>query len=86
MILVTIQLLPGGDASRAKTIGTIKLANVSGLAPTSNYVCLVETTGCPELKIDPVNRKLVVKAHHRSAGVLRLLARVLNLSVHGEDL
>lgn len=86
MLVVKIEIHPGGDCRQAREIGRILITNVSGLAEDSSYIAKVKTEGSEELGIAPVNKKLVVKAHHRSTGVLRLLARVLNLSVHGEDL
>ena len=86
MIVVKIEIHPGGDSRQAREIGRILIANVSGLAEDSSYIAEVKTEGSEDLGIAPVNKRLNVKGHQRSAGVLRLLARVLNLSVHGEDL
>ena len=86
MILVKIELHPGGDETCAQEIGRIVIANVSGLAATSNYRCHVETTGCADLGIAPVSKQLTVKGHHRASGVLKLLSRVLNLAALGEDI
>ena len=77
MIRVTIELYPGGDASRAETIGQIDIANVSGLARTSSYDCKVDATGCPAMNIPPVKARFAVHGHRRDEGVLKLLYRVL---------
>ena len=77
MIVVTIQIHPGGDASRAFPIGFMTIANVSGLAPTSSYDCKVQTTGCADLGIEPYEAHFAVHGHSRRDGVLKLLYRVL---------
>jgi hypothetical protein len=37
MLVVTAQIWPGGDQDRAFVIGEIQAANISGLAPVSDY-------------------------------------------------
>jgi len=37
MLLVRCELLPGGDPSRRRVIGTLQIANITDLAPTSSY-------------------------------------------------
>lgn len=44
MIRCTIELLPGGDESRARVIGCVEIANVSNLAPVSNYSVVLKKT------------------------------------------
>lgn len=77
MIVVTIQVLPGGDASRAFAIGATVIANLSGLAPNSSYDCNVATAGSVELGIAPFEKRFTVHGHHRRDGILKLLYRVL---------
>jgi hypothetical protein len=77
VIVVTIQVHPGGDASRAFAIGVMTIANISGLAPNSSYDCRVATTGDAELGLAPYEARFTVHGHHRRDGVLKLLYRVL---------
>jgi hypothetical protein len=76
MIVVTVELLPGGDASRRETIASAEIANVSGLAASSNYECVVTSKGETSLGIEPTSSKFRVCGHHRQDGVLPLLRRV----------
>ena len=77
MLVVTIQVHPGGDASRAFTIGVMTIANLSGLAPNSSYDCRVSTTGDADLGLAPYGARFTVHGHRRRDGVLKLLYRVL---------
>ncbi len=45
MIRVTIELLPGGDASRARTIGLMEIANIKTyLGGTADYAVVLTKT------------------------------------------
>jgi len=37
MLVVTIDLVPGGDESCRRTIGSMRIANLSNLAEASDY-------------------------------------------------
>ena len=37
MLMITVELLPGGDPSRRRTIATMEIANVTGLRDLSDY-------------------------------------------------
>ena len=53
MIVVTIQIHPDGDASKAFPVGVMQIASISGLASTSSYKCWITTTGDKSLEIEP---------------------------------
>jgi hypothetical protein len=75
MLRVTVEMWPGGDSSRARTLATIDLANVSNLEELSDY--RVEET-------DEHGRKTntLVLNHERARGWRKLLWRALgNLQV-----
>jgi hypothetical protein len=44
MIRCTIELLPGGDEDRKRTIGLVEIANVGGTHEKGNYVCVLAKT------------------------------------------
>lgn len=81
MIRVTVDLLPGGDASRARTIGTAEICNVSDLADVSNYVARVRTPASESLGIMAYEDEFGIAEHHRRGNVCRLLARVFGTAV-----
>lgn len=65
MLVCTLEVWPGGREQYRQTIGEMKLGNVSGLAPVSDYV--------GEIDGEPVE----VFAHLREAGAWELVRRVL---------
>lgn len=70
MIEVRIILHPGGDRSRAKTLHTIGIANMSDLADVSDY-----RIECASEETNTFTRAEV--QHTRSDGVLALVERAL---------
>lgn len=44
MIRCTIDLLPGGDASRARTIGLVEIANIGGTEAIGSYAVVLTKT------------------------------------------
>jgi hypothetical protein len=44
MLRCTIELLPGGDESRARTIGLVEIANVGGTLEIGNYAVVLKKT------------------------------------------
>ena len=44
MLRCTIELLPGGDESRARTIGVVEIANVGGTREVGNYSVALKKT------------------------------------------
>jgi hypothetical protein len=84
MLRITVELLPGGDESRAETIATGTIANISGLAPLSNYACNFKTTGYAPLGLEPTDKTATIHGHHRSAGVLKLIYRALGAIGRGQ--
>ena len=48
MIRCTIELLPGGDESRARTIGLVEIANIGGTDEFGNYAVVLKK--CPPFR------------------------------------
>lgn len=44
MLRCTIEILPGGDESRARTIGLVEIANVGGNNEIGNYAVVLKKT------------------------------------------
>lgn len=78
MLVVKVEMWPGGDEESAKEIGRMGIANVSNLREMSNYVAVVkDDTGKEDLR--------VVERHPRSAGFEELLLRVLQAESMTEE-
>lgn len=78
MIRVTIDLLPGGDPSKSKTIATARIANTSDALPdTSDYVAEVKANGNPSLDIEPVNVLMKISGWNRRQSIIALVGAVL---------
>jgi hypothetical protein len=75
MLVITIDLVPGGYESYRRTIGSMRIANLSNLANTSDYsVEVMEAAN--QLTGDPSwNAKCVVLAHDRRQSIWALMAR-----------
>lgn len=76
MLVIKVELWPGGNKDRAREIGRIGMANVSNLASTSDYI-FVSTTDRKE------EAEGFVEAHPRAAGFWKLVARLADLADKG---
>lgn len=76
MIVVKIEMWPGGNEHKAHEIGRALIANVSDLAETSNYVARVTTAGYEPLGVKPQNQVIKVNSHERAQSITALLAKV----------
>lgn len=66
MLVVSVEVWPGGDIRRRRAIGTASIVNISDLADTSDYEVYVDGEQYPN-----------VEGHVRSAGPWPLIARAL---------
>jgi hypothetical protein len=89
MLVVTIDLVPGGFEPMRRTIASMQIMNISDLAEISNYrIETIETsnplTGAPER-----TAQCVIQGHARAQSVWALLARasgeITNLASTGES-
>lgn len=69
MLVIKVELWPGGDADRAQEIGRMGVANVSNLASTSDYVFASVTDRGDEAVG-------IIRNHARNAGFWKLVARL----------
>jgi len=77
MLVVTVELWPGGNPTKAKEIAAIEIANISDLHDTSSYIARVQERGEIELGISPSYRVVEVHEHPRRQSVFKLLKAVL---------
>ncbi|WP_426418973.1 hypothetical protein [Bradyrhizobium genosp. A] len=85
MILVTIELLPGGSSTRRRTLATIEIANVSDLAPTSDYRVETFEGRNPLAGVDGRETTVIVRGHDRRRSVLRLVEKAIEASLASFD-
>jgi hypothetical protein len=66
MLVVTVEVWPGGRMLARRVIGTMNLANISGLADTSDYEGYIDG--------EPIE----ITGHLRSTGAWELIRTALN--------
>lgn len=71
--IVTLEIAPGGDESKKKTIGTIRAVNESPDPITGSYRITVEGLGAKKPLL------LRVRRHQRKRGAWILLKHILSL-------
>jgi hypothetical protein len=75
MIVVTVELLPGGSAEMRRTIASMHISNMSSLADISDYRIQVKESGNPIAGAPPGYAECLVLRHDRRQSVLVLLLR-----------
>jgi hypothetical protein len=78
MLVVRVELWPGGDYRRANTIATMIVGNQSALADTSDYSVRATENGAPHLGILPSESEFLIKDHPRKQSVWELIAKAAN--------
>lgn len=77
MIVVKVELWPGGDWLRAKQIASMEIANISNLAAESAYIAKVRHVGDSRLGIPALDTSVDIPSHHRKEGIWPLIRKVL---------
>ena len=87
MLVVSAEIWPGGDESRAWMVGEIIAANESALSPISSYSVSISQGPAPAIGIEGWERELTLHDHHRREGVWALVAAILEqaLPPQGSD-
>ncbi len=76
MLIVTVTLHPNGDASRARELGTARIANISDLAVMSDYEVRIIEHASPVTMMGNQQAALEIKEHRRDQSVWALVAEV----------
>jgi hypothetical protein len=75
MLVVTIDLVPGGFEPMRRTIASMRIANISDLAEVSDYLVEASETSNPLAGTPPRNSRCFVRGHARAQSVWALLAK-----------
>jgi hypothetical protein len=78
VIVVYVELWPGGDQSRAKPIGSLGIANETNLSLLSNYRFEMDGIGNPALNIEPLKATGEIVGHNRNQSVWKLIRRAID--------
>lgn len=77
MIRVTVEIVPGGFEPARRTIGMLRISNLSDLASVSSYDVYVEEAANPLCGTSSRMARIRVDGHKRAQSVWVLLARVM---------
>jgi hypothetical protein len=77
MISVTVELIPGGYAPLKRTIGTLRIANVSELSPVSDYEVGILEAANPLCGTPARIARIRIEGHERAQSVWVLIARAI---------
>lgn len=75
MLVITIDLVPGGFAPMRRTIATMNISNISDLAEISDYLIEASETGNPLAGTPPRTVRCVIHGHARAQSVWALLVK-----------
>jgi hypothetical protein len=83
MLRVTVELVPGGDETRVRTIARMTIANISALADISDYEFKATETANPLAGTPAREVHGFVRGHDRRQGVWSLVAKASSLAAEG---
>jgi hypothetical protein len=75
MLIVTVDLVPGGYESHRRSIGSMRISNLSELADRLDYRIEAMESANPLTGTEPRKAECMVLAHDRRQSVWALLAR-----------
>jgi hypothetical protein len=75
MIIVTVTIVPGGFMPRRRDIGTLRIANLSDLAPISDYSVDVVEAANPLAGTPARIGECRIERHYRAQSVWALVER-----------
>ena len=84
MLIVTIDLVPGGHESYRRTIGSMRIANLSNLANTSDYAVAVVEDANPLTGLPAQTGSCKVVGHDRRQSVWALLSKAADEAMRAE--
>jgi hypothetical protein len=75
MLVITVDLVPGGYTPMRRTIAAMSISNISELAEVSDYRVEASETGNPLAGTRPRTARCLVHRHARAQSVWALVAR-----------
>jgi len=78
MLLITIDLLPGGHASRRRTIASMQIGNITDLADVSDYRIDAMEGANPLTGTPARSATCTIAGHDRNQAVWALVAKAAN--------
>ncbi|MHC2467413.1 hypothetical protein [Bradyrhizobium embrapense] len=74
MLVITVDLVPGGYEPMRRTIAAMRIANISDLADISDYQIVANETSNPLSGTPPRTIRCLIQAHSRRQSVWALIA------------
>jgi hypothetical protein len=84
MLILTIDLVPGGIHARRRTLASMHIANLSGLSDISDYEVNIMEGANPLAGTKPRNGSCTVEDHDRNQSVWALIARAAEAAMKAE--
>ena len=84
MIILNVDLVPGGLQARRRTIASMRIANLTDLADISDYSVDVLEAANPLVGTPPRNGSCSVERHHRRQTIWALIARAAEAAMQAE--
>jgi len=75
MLVITVDLVPGGYEPMRRTIAAMKIANISDLADISDYQIVANETSNPLSSTPPRTVRCLIQGHSRRQSVWALIAK-----------
>jgi hypothetical protein len=84
LLVITIDLVPGGNPELRRTVGSLRIANKSDLADISNYSVKAVQAANPLAGSPAGIRSCEVTGHDRRQGIWALLAKAAEAAARAE--
>jgi hypothetical protein len=84
LLVITVDLVPGGYESYRRTIGSMRIANVSDLSDLSDYAVAVMEGANPLTGLPARTASCKVVGHNRRQSVWALLAKAADEALRAE--
>jgi hypothetical protein len=81
MLVITVEVWPGGRSDMKYKIGEITAGNVAGSGPIGTYEIRVHQDEYREAGVAEISEKLILRDHDRRAGPLALVRDALLIAL-----
>jgi hypothetical protein len=79
MLVVYVEMWPGGDQSKAYPLGSLAVSNVTQPGDLlDNYQFEIDEAAAPQVGIERLEKKGVILAHNRRQSVWKLIRRAID--------